>query len=196
MSNSFHCVSDHRATLRLSRFYEASILVARHLSASRFQWQLLGGLMNSTGHSVYPHVTLSALLTKWKVSFSPPPVKYTPTLYTQEFRHSQDVKWQSIDKNSKFDTLWHRNDWTCPSNLATVTRRGLSVTATWRRVFERRRASQENRMRKNRRRECEMNVLSERKDVCEEEWAVPVICDVLSSCLYAYSLCILAGSST
>lgn len=58
MSDSFHCVSDQRAILRLSRFYEASsIPVARHLSASRFQWQLLGGLMNSTGHSVCPHVT-------------------------------------------------------------------------------------------------------------------------------------------
>lgn len=28
---------------------------------------------------------------------------------------------------------------------------------------------QEDRMRKNQRRECEMNVMSERKDVCEEE---------------------------
>lgn len=58
LSASFLCVSGQRATLGLNRFHEASsILVARHLSASRFQWQLLGGLMNRTGHSVCPHVT-------------------------------------------------------------------------------------------------------------------------------------------
>lgn len=58
LSASFLYVSGQRATLGLNRFHEASsILVARHLSASRFQWQLLGGLMNRTGHSVCPHVT-------------------------------------------------------------------------------------------------------------------------------------------
>ncbi|CAB1415930.1 unnamed protein product [Pleuronectes platessa] len=43
-------VVDQEASLRLNWFYEAStIAVARHLSASRCQWQLLGGLMNSAG---------------------------------------------------------------------------------------------------------------------------------------------------
>lgn len=36
-----------------------------------------------------------------------------------------------------------------------------------------------------------MTLMSKCKDVCEEEWAVPVIHDVLSSCLYIYSICML-----
>lgn len=125
-------VSDQRATLRLNRFYEASsIPVARHLSASRFQWQLLGGLMNSTGHSVCPHATpdwISVLCWLNAKFWTPLSEKHTHPPYLSLFNIFKLWSEKKIDKRY---TLWNRNDQALPSKgWAHVWHRsGLNVRA-------------------------------------------------------------------
>lgn len=132
ISLSFLCVFHQKATLGLNRFYEASsIPVARHLSASRFQWQLLGGLMNSTGHSVCPHITpdwISVLCwLKAKLSLLPFFEIYIQTLYPSLQEHFNMWSEKCFEKGCNCGALWNINGQVCLSKLTLISRLGLCL---------------------------------------------------------------------
>lgn len=158
-------------------------LVARHLSASRFQWQLLGGLMNSTGHSVCPHVTPDwiSLLCSLNTKFCLFPLFQIHTgsaspgeAYWQRVRLGA-LRATKVNSVSSLNWPWSSQGLACVWTQ-------LNVRAVWVRAFK-----GEHEPARQREKGAVEGVRKwlqclNAKDVCEEECAVPVICDVPLSC--------------
>lgn len=152
--------------------------------------------MNSTGHSVCPHVTPDWIvgLCWLNAKFSLLPLLQThvhpsyPPSPRQLFFFklwSEKSYWQRLglrcSVEQSFPSLPLKIDLDPFIKACVLSTAELNVRCSF---FWKAR----DRKRKKQWRECEMNVISKRKDVCEEEWAVPAIRGVLSSCWYAYSI--------
>lgn len=157
--------------------------------------------MNSTGHSVCPHVTpdwISVLC--WlnaKFALLPLPEIHIHTIYPS--LSAAYMQWSKISFNKGYhlNVLWDKNDKACLAKLTLIlTELDLCRKHRWvgcnSGAVCLTREREDNKT-EDQWRDWEMNVMCKTKDVCEEEWAVPVIRHVLSSCLDAYSICVLVS---